>query len=269
MGRLGLAVCLVSACALLAAPAVAANLRVVTFNAGMGKVLSLRSGGTLKDTFREDARLGGAHVFALQELCLNERESLRTFLYLMRSSHGIQYHFADYAGRKDACGKGQAIVSAYPIVDAGTLELPRVGARRVAIWVDLGVEGPDYDRLRIYNVHFSNRERWDFAPLQGRLRQAREVVKHAGVFRTEFARAPVIVAGDFNSLGSLYDLGREEPAIDVLKEQFRSATEGFAPTMLLPYKVDWIFYAGLRYRRSKVAHVFFSDHFPVVADFDF
>jgi endonuclease/exonuclease/phosphatase family metal-dependent hydrolase len=269
MGRVCLAVCLAVASALLGTPAAAANLRVVTFNAGMGKVLSLRSSGTVRDTFVEDARLGGAHVLALQELCLNQRFSLREFLSVMRKGHGVQYHFADYAGRPDACGKGQAIVSAYPILDAGTLELPRVGARRVAIWVDLGVEGPNYERLRVYNVHFSNREGWDFAPLQGRLRQAREVIRHAVAFREKFETASVIVAGDFNSLGSLYDPAREEPAIKEFLERFRSATHEFAPTMLLPYKVDWIFYSGLRYRRSKVAHVFFSDHFPVVADFDF
>jgi endonuclease/exonuclease/phosphatase (EEP) superfamily protein YafD len=51
--------------------------------------------------------------------------------------------------------------------------------------------------------------------------------------------------------------------------RFRSALGGFSPTMLLPYQVDWIFYAGLRLRRGKVSHVLFSDHFPVAADFDF
>ena len=144
-----------------------------------------------------------------------------------------------------------------------------MGARRVAIWVDLQVEGPTYQRLRIYNVHFSNRAGWDLTPLEGRRQQARVVVEHALRFRRRFENVPIVVLGDFNSLGNLYDPTRREPAIGELTRRFRATVDGFAPTMVLLYKVDWIFYSGLHLRRSKVAHVLFSDHFPVVADFDF
>ena len=100
----------------------AVNLRVVTFNAGMGKLLHLRSQSTLRGVFTEDPRVGMAHVLALQELCLNQQGDLSTFIDLMRHNHGVQYHFASYAGsRATPCGKGQAVVSAYPIVDAVTL----------------------------------------------------------------------------------------------------------------------------------------------------
>lgn len=248
----------------------AANLRVVTFNVGMERVMDWRSRSTVQGVFSADPRVGRAHVLALQELCLNQPGALATFIELMRENHGVQYHFASYAAsRGSACGKGQAVVSSYPIIDAGTLVLPRVGARRVAIWVDLRVEGPSYRRLRIYNVHFSNRAGWDLTPIEGRRRQACVVLQHAAQFRRRFEGAPIVVLGDFNSLGRLYDPATEEPAIDDLSRDFRATVDGFAPTMLLPYKVDWIFYSGLHLRRSKVAHVFFSDHFPVAADFDF
>ena len=169
---------LLLACALCERPALAANLRVVTFNAGLDRVLSLRSWSTVEDTFTRDARLGRAHLLALQEICLNQRTSLARFLQVMRFNHGVQYHFADYSNRRNgSCGKGQAIVSAYPIVAAGTLVLPRVGAHHAAIWADLRVEGPSYRRLRVYNVHLSNRQGWDLTPLEGRQRQVKAVMQ--------------------------------------------------------------------------------------------
>jgi endonuclease/exonuclease/phosphatase family metal-dependent hydrolase len=262
-----------SAIVLLLWPALgqAANLRVVSFNAGMGKVIEHRSSDTLRRTFTADPHLRRAHVLALQELCLQQSSSLTPFIRLMQEYHGRQFHYSDYARKQpeDACGKGQAIVSAYPIVAGGTIHLPRVGARRSALWVDLRVDGPDYSQLRLYNLHLSNRVGLDFTPTHGRSRQVQAVLRHMLEYTKENPHNPVIVAGDFNSLGSLYDPPVREQAVRDVSRWLRPSIDHFTPTMLLPYQVDWIFFSGLRLRRSKVVHVLLSDHFPISADFDF
>lgn len=259
---------------LLAAPAAAQGsspkrLRVVSFNTAMGVVVKLRSEQGLRALFEEEPALRRAEVLSLQEVCLNDRRQLGLYLSVIEGMHGVQYHYADYASTKhdQACDKGQAIVSSLPIVGAGTLRLTTVGAARVALWVDLAVRGPGYDRIRVYDVHLSNREKSNYVPVQRRAEQAEKLLEHALDFMRQAPRVPVIVSGDFNTMGTLSEPAVREPVIERFQRYFQASRPDYTSTFLVPYQLDWIFYSGLTLAWSGTVSVRYSDHVPVVADF--
>ncbi len=256
--------------ALFGQPARGANLRVVTFNTAMGIVTGVRA-PALRRMLLEDPRLRGADVFSLQEVCLNDRTQLALYLEVMQRARGAQYHYSDYASDHlgQPCDKGQAIVSALPISNAGTLHLPTVGADRVAVWVDLAVDGPGYERMRVYSLHLSNRRSRDYVPTAERADQAGPIIEDALAFMSDHPGAPVVVAGDFNTLSALTDPWRREPVIRRFYEYFQASQTSFVPTFLLPYQLDWIFYANLTVSSSRVVRGLFSDHYPLTADFNF
>jgi endonuclease/exonuclease/phosphatase family metal-dependent hydrolase len=245
------------------------RLRVVSYNIGMGVVVKLRSEQGLRELFEDEPALSGAHVLSLQEVCLNERRQLGLYLAVMQAMHRVQYHYADYASDKlgEKCDKGQAIVSAYPIVAAGTLRLTTVGAARSALWVDLALSGPGYERVRVYDLHLSNREKSNYVPLLRRAQQADKVLEHALAFMRRHPRAPVIVTGDFNTLGTLSEPAAREFVVQRFQRYFQTSQPRFSSTFLVPYQLDWIFYAGVTLVWSGSVSVFYSDHLPVVADF--
>jgi len=245
------------------------RLRVVSFNTAMGVVVRLRSEHGLRALFEEEPALRRAQVLSLQEVCLNDRRQLALYLSVIEGMHGVQYHYADYASTKlgQACDKGQAIVSSYPIVGAGTLKLTTVGAARSALWADLAIEGPGYERIRVYDVHLSNREKSNYVPVRRRAEQAEKLLEHALAFMRQEPRVPVIVAGDFNTLGTLSEPAVHEPVVERFQEYFQASRPGYTSTFLVPYQLDWIFYAGLSLAWSGTAPVRYSDHVPVVADF--
>jgi endonuclease/exonuclease/phosphatase family metal-dependent hydrolase len=256
---------------LFAAPVRASDLRVVTFNTAMGVVAELRGKSGLRELFREHERLRRAQVLALQEVCLNQTEQLSLYLEIVKQAFGAQYHYSDYASTKHGqrCDKGQAIVSSLPITNAGTLQLPILGADRAAVWADLSVSGPGFDRVRVYSLHLSNRRGRNFVPAKARALQLKPVVEHALQLMSRAPGVPIVVAGDFNTLGHLTDPWQREPALLRMFEYFQASERSFNQTFLLPYQLDWIFYTNLRLVRGKVVGALYSDHFPVVADFAF
>lgn len=247
----------------------AGALRVVSFNTGMGVVVKLRSQEGLKQLFEDEPALRGLHVLSLQEVCLNDRRQLALYLEVMQAMHRAQYHYADYASDKlgQACDKGQAIVSSYPIVGAGTIKLTTVGAARSALWADLGLRGPGYDRIRVYGLHLSNRERANYVPVLRRAEQAEKVLEHALAFMRRHPRVPVIMTGDFNTLGTLSEPATREIVVQRFQQYFQSSQPSFSSTFLVPYQLDWIFYAGVTLAWSGSVSTLYSDHVPVVADF--
>jgi len=208
-------------------------------------------------------------VLSLQEVCLNDRRQLAFYLRLMQHAHGVQYHYADYASKNlgQTCDKGQAIVSAFPIVAAGTLQLRTVGAARSALWVDLRVQGPGYERIRVYSLHLSNREHRNFVPVVRRAEQADQVIEHALAFTRRHPEVPVIVSGDFNTMGTLSEPADRELVVQRFQQYFQASQASFAATFLVPYQLDWIFYSGLTLEWSGSVRALVSDHYPVVADF--
>jgi len=252
-----------------ASPPTSARLRVVSFNTAMGLGVKLRSERSLAEFFEHEPGLRGAHVLSLQEVCLNDRRQLAWYLRVMQRAHGVWYHYADYASthRGEACDKGQAIVSAFPIVAAGTLQLRTVGAARSAVWVDLAVQGPGYERIRVYGLHLSNRAGKNFVPVIRRAEQADQVLEHALLFTRRHPEVPVIVSGDFNTIGTLSEPADREPVVQRFQQYFQASQASYAATFVVPYQLDWIFYAGLTLTWSGSVRSAFSDHYPVAADF--
>lgn len=252
------------ALASVAAPSRAA-LRVVTFNTAMG----LRSPAKAQQFFRTEPSVRDAQILSLQELCLNRPEQLAAYLGLMQQRYGRQFHFADYASRSrsERCDKGQAIVSAYPISDAGTLRLPTVGADRVAVWVELSVAGPGYEKLRVYNVHLSNRKGSNWVPVLERVGQTEPVIEHALAFMRKHPRAPVLVTGDFNAVGHLTDPSQREPMIREFLRYFQASQPSFSSTFVVPFQLDWVFFVNLELLHGVSLFNWLSDHHVTVADF--
>lgn len=209
-------------------------------------------------------------VLALQEVWLEDAEQVRYFEGLFRA-RGIEP--ARHGAREHAevrNGKGNLLLGRFAMRATGALELPRVGARRTAIWADLeitGLGGARGDLVRVYDVHLSNRDGRDHWPLDGRLRQLRCVLDHAAELERACPGAPVIVLGDFNTTGHPV-WPRREPALrEIAERAFAPALPGYRPTMLLPHKVDHVFFRHLRLDAARVLYLPFSDHFPVVARF--
>jgi endonuclease/exonuclease/phosphatase family metal-dependent hydrolase len=253
---------------LLTAPARAAELRVVTFNMAMGQFFGGFLDGLIRDTFAEHDRLRGFDVIGLQEACKNDRQPIELLRGVMKRAHGRVYEHSVLADpkSKESCRKAQVILSRYPIVQAGGLTLPKVGAKRAAAWADLQIGSKT---LRVYNLHLSNRRGMDLMPTRGRWAQARVVLEHWLETKRKDPHARGIVLGDFNSIGNLWTPTWREQTIVMFSHHMKPSLVGFIPTMWLPYETDWIFSSGLRIRRSYVIPTVYSDHYVVMADYVF
>jgi endonuclease/exonuclease/phosphatase family metal-dependent hydrolase len=250
------------------APARAAELRVVTFNMAMGQFFGAPLTGLIEDTFAEHDRLRGFDVIGLQEACKNDRQPIELFRRVMKRAHGRVYEhlFRADPKSKERCQKAQVILSRFPIVQAGGLALPKVGARRSAAWADLRVGSAT---LRVYNLHLSNRHGMNLTPMRGRWAQARVVLAHWLEAKKKDPRLRGIVLGDFNAIGNLWTPTKREHTIVMFSYHMKPSLVGFIPTMWLPYETDWIFSSGLRIRRSYVIPTVYSDHYVVMADYAF
>ncbi len=256
----------------------AGRLRVISYNVHLGEALmDEREGGpaSMLQAFQDHASLRGVDILGLQELCSDEGGwQVDSFDTLMRSFGGPSYSalaLSDPIG-KMMCARVEAIFSRHPIVDSGAIDLPNVRQPRSAVWADIDVpsaDGAGTVRIRVYNAHLENRPEnmsWE----QGRLRQTRVILEHLAAWRATHPDAPVILLGDLNSLSRYWDFWRKEASITEIKRQ------GLAPSLqkyhrtltLTPHQVDWIFFDRLKLLGSRVEHVWLSDHFPVVADFE-
>jgi endonuclease/exonuclease/phosphatase (EEP) superfamily protein YafD len=104
--------------------------------------------------------------------------------------------------------------------------------------------------------------------VDARLLQARRVLDHYSEWRRDHPDSPVIVLGDFNSLGNLWDFARPERAIQEMSSELEPSLREHRATLVgWPYQVDWIFSNGLKLSSSKVPGTALSDHHPVVADY--
>ncbi|MEL6181661.1 MAG: endonuclease/exonuclease/phosphatase family protein [Myxococcota bacterium] len=250
------------------------SLRVVTYNIALGKWLTTHSpqlrrlgrDHSVLAALRAHPQLRDFDLLAVQEVCSDRNgEQLAA---LARLAPYIAFERAD-PERDGECRKGQALISRYPIWATGRIDLPqlrRVG--RSAMWADLVV--PDSSGgmapLRIYNLHLDNRGESLFAA-EGRWEQMQQVLEHIAVWREEHPDEALLVVGDFNSLAYLAHPWLRERTIVEMQRRFDSAIPEYAPTHLLQYQLDWIFYERLQLQQATVVDLVRSDHYPVVAEF--
>jgi endonuclease/exonuclease/phosphatase family metal-dependent hydrolase len=143
-----------------------------------------------------------------------------------------------------------AILSRWPIVESGLVAANPAWARDLP-WAD--IQPPDGPAFRIYSVHLTfNRQGNPF------LRAARAVeIRRILIHARDFA-GPVVLAGDFNTIGWILGGQASEPAIELL--QASGYVDAFGAvggrTHAVLGQLDWI------YTRGFVA----AD--PVLGDYD-
>lgn len=239
-------------------------LRVATWNVGLGEALHTWPAEALAD----HPVFEGTELLALQEICSDdEGRQLETFAAALRQHQGdahVAFVRTDPADPM-MCARGQALVSAHPIVAYGRVELPRVRQVRSFLWADVLID--DSVVLRVYVPHFENRTSIGTG-VEGREEQARALLDHLESWRRQHPDQPVLVMGDLNTVGNLLDPGSREPAIRLLSRHLQPSLPEHQPTMpKWPWQVDWIFAGGLELLSSNVLQVEGSDHWPVVADY--
>lgn len=245
------------------------QLRVVSYNIGLGYMLETRDPRLMRLSRKDYSILAALDrhpvlqkfdVLGLQEVCSDD-DHLARLRNLQPNLH-VYFARAD-PHRPGECRKGQAVLSKYPIVAGGTITL--TNSRRVvgrsAIWVDIELPGHAHP-LRVYNVHLENR-----GPDSVRTVQTREILAHVTQWREGNPRSPVIVLGDFNSMGRRMRPFAKENCISEMEQRLRSAIPNYESTHVLDFQTDWIFFDDLRLVRAKVVDIVRSDHYPVVADF--
>lgn len=248
----------------------ASEFKVVTYNIAKGIFLNNQIGKIiLKKSFRKNRKLKNTSIIGLQEICTNNNGQVHLIEQLLKAKNKKIYKYFDVESPGDTrkCAKGLAIFSNHPIIRSGTIRLPRIGSNRIAIWTDILINKEK--NIRIYNIHLSNRNGKNFTPLSGRVQQGNYILNHANALLSESPHSPIIILGDFNSLNKLYNPWQSEPNIKNFKKNFWPSIKTFIPTMILPYKTDWIFYKNLQLDQSKISYLFLSDHFPVTAKFIF
>jgi endonuclease/exonuclease/phosphatase family metal-dependent hydrolase len=219
------------------------GLRVVTFNIRYGRRASAAA-----ELLRNDSRLSGADVIALQEMDevgteLIARELSMNYVYYPAAIHPV--------ARRNF---GNAILSRWPLEDDVKIVLPHRGRLRKSVRIAVGatMRIPGREPVRVYSVHLET-------PVsisgRGRRDQAEAILADA-------ARHPrVIVAGDFNSKGILELFARNG---------FRWVTRRVGRT-ISRFSWDHVAVKGLRLRDCASAGALadsrkVSDHRPVWTD---
>lgn len=248
-------------------------LRVATWNVHLGRALGSAPGEPgVAELMNEHPGLGGVELLALQELCGNGGGwQLAYFENAMRQAHGTAHTAFVRVDPADPmmCERGQALVSAHPIVASGRVELPHVRQTRALLWADLLVPDADGEStpLRVYVPHFENRGSTGTGS-RGRAAQAQAVLEHLDAWRKTHPTTPVLLMGDLNSIGHLFDPRTRELALELFASRFEPSLPDYQPTMpTWPWQVDWIFADGLDLVFSEVARIDGSDHWPVCADY--
>ena len=167
--------------------------------------------------------------------------------------------FMDYRGRR----YGMAVLSRYPVVEWQDHRLPDGAEPRSALAARVELLKPGYGQgpqLVVVGVHL-------YANAEERLAQAGRIVE---LFADE--EAPVVLAGDFNSLP-------ESPVLQLLESEggwFRPAKEGQAftfPSETPDREIDFIlFRPGSRFtvrEHRVVEETVASDHRPVLLELEF
>lgn len=238
------------------------TLRVATWNVGLGDPMDAWAGESLA----AHPVLEGTGLLALQELCGDDGgRQLEAFASAMREHRGEAQAVFVRTDPADPmmCARGQALVSAHPVLAYGRVELPRVRQVRAFLWADVLL--PSGVVVRVYVAHFENRSTTGTG-VSGRERQARALLSHLEDWRAQHPQAPVLVMGDLNTVGNLLGPGTREPAVALLASHLEPSLPEHEPTMpRWPWQVDWIFAGGLELLDSYVLRVRGSDHWPVVA----
>jgi endonuclease/exonuclease/phosphatase family metal-dependent hydrolase len=218
----------------------AENLKICTWNINKGVKFQ-----RILDEIKR-APLAGCDVLALQEVMPADNEKqARMIAGTMQATY--------------ARGGRDVIVTKLPIIRFGEI---RLSSRRNATWAD--IRSRSGILFRVYDVHLSYKIGINpFIP-QKRKEEMEKILQHAKDFS-----GPVIVAGDFNTLGWLLGGQSNDPVPTLLRRA--GYTEAFfkGRTNLLSGRIDWIFTNGMKMGQAGLGNYAGSDHKWITADVQF
>lgn len=215
----------------------AENLKVCTWNINKG----VKFQHVLDEIKR--APLAGCDVLALQEVMPADQEKqARMIAGAMQATY--------------ARGGRDVIVTKLPVIRFGEIRL-RPG--RNATWAD--IRSRSGVTFRVYDGHLSYKTGINpFIP-EKRKEEMEKILQHAKDFS-----GPVIIAGDFNTIGWLLGGQSDDPVPALLRRA--GYTEAFfkGRTNLLCGKIDWIFTKGMKMGRAGLGSYAGSDHKWITAN---
>jgi len=218
---------------LLTLPAAAEEFSVASWNIHKGKHLD-----RIQQELKTDP-LSSASLLALQEV-LTEPE---------HSQH------KQLPGKSHTAGR-DVVLSRWDLKDRGYV-LVNSDTGRVAAWADALT--PEGKTIRFYSLHLSYKiGRNPFVP-HIRAAEMRAVLDHA-----QAVKGPVIIAGDFNTVGWFVCCNRNAPLLHLLAK--RGYTDALAAsnvecnTQHIVGTVDWIFVKGLSPVSATCGNYAGSDH---------
>jgi endonuclease/exonuclease/phosphatase (EEP) superfamily protein YafD len=154
-----------------------------------------------------------------------------------------------------------AILSRWPITDSGLVAANPAWPRDLP-WAN--IQPPAGPEFRVYSVHLTFRRGATPFLAEARAIEARRVLTHSRNFE-----GPVIIAGDFNSIGWILGGQASEPAVQLLGISGYNdalATIGGRTHALLG-RLDWIYSRGLLSTAPFVGEFAGSDHRWISASF--
>jgi endonuclease/exonuclease/phosphatase family metal-dependent hydrolase len=189
------------------------------------------------------APLAGCDILALQEVMPADKE---------KQAHMI----ADTMHATYARGGRDVIVTKLPVIRFGEV---RLRSGRNATWAD--IRSRSGITIRIYDVHLSYKIGINpFIP-EKRKEEMEKILQHAKDFK-----GPVIIAGDFNTVGWLLG-GQSSDPVPMLLRRFgytEALTKG--RTNRLCGRIDWIFVKGMKMGQARLGNYAGSDHKWITAD---
>ena len=237
---LAAACCLLIALSTAARAEDAAPVRVATWNLGDLSINAEEKSQRALTLFADTA-----DVIALQE-CPDPGRPLTTV-------GGSQWHGVfEYSN---------AILSRWPIVQSGLVAANPAWARDLP-WAD--IQPPTGPAFRIYSVHLTFRRAGNPFLRAARAVEIRRILIHARGFA-----GPVILAGDFNTIGWILGGQASEPAIDLLRESGYADAFGAigGRTQALLGRLDWIYTRGFAAADQVLGDYDGSDHRWLQASF--
>jgi endonuclease/exonuclease/phosphatase family metal-dependent hydrolase len=155
-----------------------------------------------------------------------------------------------------ARGGRDVIVTKLPVVHFGEV---RLRANRNATWADIRSRSGII--FRVYDVHLSYKLGINpFIP-EKRKEEMEKILQHAKDFN-----GPVIISGDFNTLGWLFGGQSNDPVPALLRNAGYTEASFQGRTNLLCGRIDWIFTKGMKMGQAKLGNYAGSDHKWIMAD---
>lgn len=238
------------------------KLKVMTYNIQHGNV-HLGSGIDLTKV-AEVVRQSGADVIGLNEV-RGRGESSGYFAQAEALAAGLNYHC--YFGRSiyvnGSDPYGNAVLSRYPIVEAGVARIPAPTVKNEGAYYEprsicrCVIETPsEQKRLAVYATHF------------GLTREELPGAVSKALALSEQEPYPHVLMGDFNA-------EPDEPYLRPIYEKFRS-TDGFLdqykpsfPSDQPQIRIDYIFAsAQLNFISADMINRVASDHLPIIAEIE-